>query len=60
MTLLGWLRQSPLRPNSRHMLEHIERLLHHETKDRLSPLKPPLAKHYIATHEHLEPRAEVP
>ena len=26
MTLLGWLRQSPLRPNSRHMLEHIERL----------------------------------
>ncbi len=26
MTLLGWLRQSPLRPNSRYMLEHIERL----------------------------------
>ena len=26
MTLLGWLRQSPLRPNPRHMLEHIERL----------------------------------
>jgi hypothetical protein len=25
-TLLGWLRQSPARPNSRHMLEHIERL----------------------------------
>jgi TnpA family transposase len=25
-TWLGWLRQSPLRPNSRHMLEHIERL----------------------------------
>ena len=26
MTWLGWLRQSPLRPNSRHMLEHIQRL----------------------------------
>jgi len=26
MTWLGWLRQSPARPNSRHMLEHIERL----------------------------------
>jgi len=26
MTWLGWLRQSPTRPNSRHMLEHIERL----------------------------------
>jgi TnpA family transposase len=25
-TLLGWLRQSPARPNSRYMLEHIERL----------------------------------
>jgi Domain of unknown function (DUF4158) len=25
-TLLAWLRQSPARPNSRHMLEHIERL----------------------------------
>jgi hypothetical protein len=25
-TTLGWLRQSPARPNSRHMLEHIERL----------------------------------
>ncbi len=26
MIWLGWLRQSPLRPNSRHMLEHIQRL----------------------------------
>lgn len=26
LTMLGWLRQSPARPNSRHMLEHIERL----------------------------------
>ena len=26
MTWLGWLRQSPLRPNSRYMLEHIQRL----------------------------------
>ena len=26
MTWLAWLRQSPLKPNSRHMLEHIERL----------------------------------
>ncbi len=26
MTLLAWLRQSPAKPNSRHMLEHIERL----------------------------------
>jgi TnpA family transposase len=25
-TMLAWLRQSPLKPNSRHMLEHIERL----------------------------------
>jgi hypothetical protein len=25
-TMLGWLRQSPARPNSRHMLEHIDRL----------------------------------
>lgn len=25
-TLLAWLRQSPAKPNSRHMLEHIERL----------------------------------
>ena len=25
-TWLGWLRQSPAKPNSRHMLEHIERL----------------------------------
>ncbi len=33
MTLLGWLRQSPLRPNSRHMLEHIERLRTWRTLD---------------------------
>ena len=26
ITLLAWLRQSPAKPNSRHMLEHIERL----------------------------------
>jgi len=26
MTWLVWLRQAPLKPNSRHMLEHIERL----------------------------------
>ena len=26
MTRLAWLRQSPAKPNSRHMLEHIERL----------------------------------
>jgi TnpA family transposase len=26
ITWLSWLRQSPARPNSRHMLEHIERL----------------------------------
>ena len=26
VTWLGWLRQSPKKPNSRHMLEHIERL----------------------------------
>jgi hypothetical protein len=26
LTLLGWLRQSPLKPNSKHMLEHIDRL----------------------------------
>jgi TnpA family transposase len=26
MTSLAWLRQSPLKPNSRHMLEHIDRL----------------------------------
>jgi len=26
LTLLAWLRQSPVKPNSRHMLEHIERL----------------------------------
>jgi hypothetical protein len=26
ITWLVWLRQSPLKPNSRHMLEHIERL----------------------------------
>ena len=26
MTWLAWLRQSPVKPNSRHMLEHIERL----------------------------------
>jgi TnpA family transposase len=26
VTLLAWLRQSPAKPNSRHMLEHIERL----------------------------------
>lgn len=26
ITWLAWLRQSPLKPNSRHMLEHIERL----------------------------------
>jgi len=26
LTQLAWLRQSPIRPNSRHMLEHIERL----------------------------------
>jgi hypothetical protein len=26
ITSLAWLRQSPLKPNSRHMLEHIDRL----------------------------------
>jgi hypothetical protein len=26
LTLLGWLRQSPIKPNSKHMLEHIDRL----------------------------------
>lgn len=26
ITWLTWLRQAPLKPNSRHMLEHIERL----------------------------------
>jgi hypothetical protein len=26
VTWLAWLRQSPAKPNSRHMLEHIERL----------------------------------
>ena len=26
LTHLGWLRQSPLKPNSRHMLSHIDRL----------------------------------
>lgn len=26
ITWLAWLRQSPLKPNSRHMMEHIERL----------------------------------
>ena len=26
LTWLSWLRQSPIKPNSRHMLEHIERL----------------------------------
>ena len=26
MTCLAWLRQSPAKPNSRHMLEHIQRL----------------------------------
>ena len=26
LTTLAWLRQSPVKPNSRHMLEHIERL----------------------------------
>jgi TnpA family transposase len=26
LTWLGWLRQSPLKPNSKHMLEHIDRL----------------------------------
>ena len=26
MTWLAWLRQSPVKPNSRHILEHIERL----------------------------------
>ncbi|HGY0078445.1 TPA: Tn3 family transposase [Klebsiella pneumoniae] len=26
LTWLAWLRQSPVKPNSRHMLEHIERL----------------------------------
>lgn len=26
LTWLGWLRQSPIKPNSRHMLDHIERL----------------------------------
>ena len=26
LTWLAWLRQSPIKPNSRHMLEHIERL----------------------------------
>jgi TnpA family transposase len=26
LTRLAWLRQSPVKPNSRHMLEHIERL----------------------------------
>ncbi|WP_407219778.1 hypothetical protein [Escherichia coli] len=25
-SLVDWLRQAPLKPNSRHMLEHIERL----------------------------------
>lgn len=26
LTILGWLRQSPAKPNSKYMLEHIERL----------------------------------
>ncbi|WP_028234120.1 hypothetical protein [Pseudomonas aeruginosa] len=26
ITWLTWLRQAPLKPNSRHMLKHIERL----------------------------------
>ncbi|MFW9620770.1 MAG: Tn3 family transposase, partial [Macromonas sp.] len=33
MTWLAWLRQSPLKPNSRHMLEHIERLKAWQTLD---------------------------
>lgn len=32
-TQLQWLRQSPGRPNSRHMLEHIERLKYLQTVD---------------------------
>lgn len=33
LTWLMWLRQSPLKPNSRHMLEHIERLKAFQTLD---------------------------
>jgi len=32
-TWLAWLRQSPVKPNSRHMLEHIERLKAWQTLD---------------------------
>ncbi len=32
-TWLAWLRQSPAKPNSRHMLEHIERLKSWQTLD---------------------------
>ena len=31
-TWLGWLRQSPAKPNSRHMFEHIERLREHGSR----------------------------
>jgi len=33
MTWLAWLRQSPAKPNSRHMLKHIERLKYWQTLD---------------------------
>jgi hypothetical protein len=33
LTWLGWRRQSPLKPNSKHMLEHIDRLQMWRTLD---------------------------
>ena len=38
-TWLAWLRQSPTKPNSQHMLEHIERLKAWQALDLLSSIE---------------------
>ncbi len=39
VTVLTWLRQSPKKPNSRHMLEHIERLQYLQSLDLPSDIE---------------------
>jgi len=41
-TWLAWLRQSPVKPNSRHMLEHIERLKAWQALDLPSGIERPV------------------
>jgi hypothetical protein len=49
ITTLAWLRQSPARPNSRHMLEHIERLKAWQELDLHAPA---ISSHPLSCRSH--------